>query len=168
MERTLKTVLARHAIEAIVFGYAEAVDSGRLERLVTLLAGCEVVMPDGESLQGGRAVADHYAGLLQFYDAAGNAADYGSAPCTPLTKHVTSNLQFEFDNAVASADVRSYFTVYQGGPAGNAIVAGGRYLDRFVETMHGWQLTRRAIRVDHQGDMSHHVRGDHRHRQGLE
>jgi len=158
MERTLKTVLARHAIEAIVFGYAEAVDSGELERLATLLTGCEVIMPDGRRLEGGRAIADHYAGILQFFDAAGNAVSYGSGPCTPATKHVTTNLQFEFDNAVTRAAVRSYFTVYQGGPAGNAIVAGGRYLDRFVEPMHGWQITRRAIHVDHQGDMSHHVR----------
>ena len=158
MERTLKIVLARHAIEAIVFGYAEAVDSGELERLVKLLAGCELVMPDGRTLEGGRTIADHYAGILQFFDQAGNAVTYGSSPCSPLTKHVTTNLQFDFDNAVSSADVRSYFTVYQGGPAGNAIVAGGRYLDRFEETLHGWQITRRVIHVDHTGDMRHHVR----------
>jgi hypothetical protein len=158
MERTLDTVLARHAIEAIVFGYAEAVDSGELERLVSLLGRCEVIMPDGESLAGGRAVADHYARIIQFYDRDGHVVEYGSTPCSPLTKHVTSNLQFDFDNPVTRADVRSYFTVYQGGPAGNAIVAGGRYLDRFERSLHGWQIVRREIHVDHQGDMRNHVR----------
>lgn len=158
MERTLETVLARHAIEAIVFGYAEAVDSGEFERLVTLLARCEVIMPDGGSLAGGRAVAEHYARIVQLYDRDGKVVEYGSGHCTPLTKHVTSNLQFDFDNAVSRAGVRSYFTVYQGGPAGNAIVAGGRYVDRFERNLHGWQIVRREIHVDHQGDMRHHVR----------
>lgn len=158
MERTLKVVEARHAIEDLVFSYAEAIDLGHIERLVELLADCTLTMPDGSRLQGGAAIADHYRSIIRFYDDDDNEVSYRAGACTPRTRHVTTNLQYEFAGDVESADVRCCFTVYQHLDGANTIVAGGRYVDRFEATASGWRIRERAIHVDHPGDMTHHVR----------
>jgi len=156
MDRTLKMLQARLAVEETLFGYAEAIDAGELERLHGLLAACTLTLPDGTTLKGGQAVAEHYAGLVIFYDDDEQPVDYGQG--TPRTKHVMSNLQLDFAADLSAVDVRSYFTVYQGLGGHNAIIAGGRYVDAFNYTMHGWQMVSRTLHLDHAGDMSRHTR----------
>lgn len=161
MDRTLKMLQARQAVEATLFGYAEAIDAGEIDRLRTLLAACTISLLDGSELKGGPAIADHYAAVIRFYDDDENPVDYGSGG-TPRTRHVTTNLQLEFDPDLRHVDVRSYFTVYQNLDGSNPVIAGGRYVDRFDNTMHGWQMVSRAIHLDQRGDMSRHIKeADH-------
>jgi 3-phenylpropionate/cinnamic acid dioxygenase small subunit len=157
MERTLKVVEARHAIEAILFGYAEAIDGGDLEHLVDLLADCRLQMPDGTLLEGGRAVSEHYQRLVKFYDAAEQEVAYRRLACTPRTQHVTTNVQYDFSSDLESVAVRCCFTVHQTLAGNMTLIAGGRYLDRFDSTTHGWRMVERRVLVDHTGDMSRHV-----------
>jgi 3-phenylpropionate/cinnamic acid dioxygenase small subunit len=158
MDRTLKLVQARYAIEDVLFRYAEAVDTGDLEALGDVLHGCVMVLPDGRRLQGGAAIAAHYESIIIFYDEAENPVTYCRRACTPRTRHVTTNLLFAFSKAVDSADVRSYFTAYQTLGQQTEIVAGGRYHDHFDFTTSGWQMTERRILVDNLGDMSRHLK----------
>src|SRR5690554_3199053 len=112
MERTLRVTQARHAIEDVIFRYAEAVDGGDMEALGNLLSACTIVMQDGGKLTGGAEIAEHYRNIIRFYDETGKPTEYQRGRCSPRTRHITTNLVFEFNTEVNSVNVRSYFTVY--------------------------------------------------------
>jgi 3-phenylpropionate/cinnamic acid dioxygenase small subunit len=78
---------------------------------------------------------------------------------TPRTKHVTTNVIVEIDEAAGTATARSYFTVFQQTAAVplQAIVAG-RYHDRFARAAGGWRFTERLIYMDLVGDLHDHLR----------
>jgi 3-phenylpropionate/cinnamic acid dioxygenase small subunit len=114
-------------------------------------------MPDGNTLTGAEEICDHYRNLIIFYDSDGNVVPYQRGECTPRTRHVITNLVFDFDNAVKAADVRSYFTAYQTIGDRNEIIAGGRYVDHFELDLQGWHIVEREIFLDNQGDMSQHL-----------
>jgi len=78
---------------------------------------------------------------------------------TPRTKHVTTNVIVEIDDAAGTATARSYFTVFQRTDAVplQAIVAG-RYHDRFARAGEGWRFTDRLIYMDLVGDLHDHLR----------
>lgn len=157
MDRLMKIFEARCAIEDVVFGYADAIDCGYLERLEDLLGDCELMLRDGTSIRG-TAIAERYRNMIIFYDEQENVVEYRAGRCTPRTRHVTTNLRFEFDATVSEATVRSYFSAYQtlGGTA--ALIAGGRYEDRFRLTGSRWRMVRRIIHVDDLADMSRHLK----------
>ena len=157
MDRSQNVAQARFAIEGIVFRYAEALDSGDLEALAELFAAGVVKSAVGEPAKGAQEVFDLYAKVVKFYDADENPVPYQRRQCTPRTRHVTTNLIFEFDNAVTQAEVRSVFTVYQNLGGRNELVAGGRYVDQFKRTMAGWHLAERQILLDSPGDLSRHL-----------
>ncbi len=157
MDRSQNIAQARFAIEGIIFRYAEALDGGDLETLAELFAAGAIKPAVGEPVQGAQAVLDLYAKIVKFYDADENPAPYQRRQCTPRTRHVTTNLIFEFDNAVTQAEVRSTFTVYQNLGGRNEIIAGGRYVDQFQRTIAGWQLAERQILIDSPGDLSRHL-----------
>jgi len=157
MERALKVVQARHVIEEVLFRYAEAVDHGDLETLAELLHACTMVLTDDTRLEGGAAIAAHYRSIIQFYDDDEKPVEYQRGRTTPRTRHLTTNVLFDFSSQLTSADVRSYFTCYQTLGRKTEIIAGGRYLDRFNFTISSWQLTERRILVDDAGDMSRHL-----------
>ena len=157
MDRSQNVAQARFAIEGIVFRYAEALDGGDLEALAELFAAGVVKSAVGEPAKGAQEVFDLYAKVVKFYDADENPVPYQRRQCTPRTRHVTTNLIFEFDNAVTQAEVRSVFTVYQNLGGRNELVAGGRYVDQFRRTMAGWHLAERQILLDGPGDLSRHL-----------
>lgn len=157
MDRSQNVAQARFAIEGIVFRYAEALDGGDLEALAELFAAGVVKSAVGEPAKGAQEVFDLYAKVVKFYDADENPVPYQRRQCTPRTRHVTTNLIFEFDNAVTQAEVRSVFTVYQNLGGRNELVAGGRYIDQFKYTMSGWHLAERQILLDSPGDLSRHL-----------
>jgi len=156
-ERLMRMFDARCAIEDVLYGYAEAIDSGHLEQLEDLLGDCELVLRDGTSMRGA-AIAERYRNMIIFYDEAENVVEYCPGRSTPRTRHVTTNVRCEFDAAVTEATVRSYFSAYQtlGGTAW--LMAGGRYEDRFRLTDGRWRLVRRAIHVDDPADLSRHLK----------
>ncbi len=66
---------------------------------------------------------------------------------TPWTKHVTTNLILEIDEAADHATARSYWTVFQAveGLPLQPILAG-RYLDTFERHDGHWRFVRAAVR----------------------
>ena len=63
---------------------------------------------------------------------------------TPRTKHVTTNVRIELDDAAGTATARSYFTVLQAVEGhGLQTIVAGRYRDRF-ERHDGRMALRRA------------------------
>ena len=54
------------------------------------------------------------------------------AVSAPLIRHGTSNIIYEFNQAVNQANFRSYVTYYQAIGIGNEIIFGGRYTNAFA------------------------------------
>ena len=158
METTEAIVQGRFAIEDIMLRYAEGIDIGDMELVGRVFAKGKMVMPDGSSLVGAQRVREHFSNLIIFYDADGNVVPYLRGQCTPRTRHVTSNIIYEFNQAVNQANVRSYVTCYQTIGIGNEIVFGGRYTDSFALDEQGWHLVSRVILGDNVGDTSHHLK----------
>ena len=80
---------------------------------------------------------------------------------TPRTKHVTTNLVIDADDAAGTATARSYFTVLQqleDFPLQPVIA--GRYHDTFERVDDDWRLTERVILCDLVGDLSRHLTVD--------
>lgn len=160
MERTISEAVGRLSIERVLFGYAEAIDTGDIESVSELFAKGVIVMPDGKTLEGSDEVFEHYAGIIRFFDADGNEVDYARGECSPRTRHVTTNVTYRFNNAVNQAEVKSYFTVYQTLDGQNVIVAGGRYVDDFHLDLTGWHVRERRIFLDNPGDITRHLKTD--------
>ena len=156
MDRINLMTVARSVIEEIMFTYAEGIDLGDIETVAELFTEGAIVLPDGNEIRGYQEVFDTYAGMVMFYDDDENIVPYQRNACSPRTRHVVTNLIFEFDNAVVVANVRSYFMVYQTLDGKNQVIAGGRYVDRFEKTIQGWHIATRAIHFDNMGDMSRH------------
>lgn len=158
MERTQTIFEARFAIEDIMLRYAEGIDTGDMDIVGKVFAKGALVMPDGSNLTGAEAVSEHFSNLIIFYDADGNLVPYARGQCTPRTRHVTSNIIYEFNEAVTRADVRSYITCYQTIDGKNDIIFGGRYIDTFALDEEGWHLVSRSILGDNVTDMRHHLK----------
>jgi hypothetical protein len=143
---------ARTAIEHIVYGYAARVDAGDFAGLADLFrhATYKGGGPDDPGVAGSAAVLEIQERMVRRY-----------ADGTPRTKHVTTNLVIDADEAAGTAAARSYFTVLQqvdDFPL-QAIIAG-RYHDRFGQVDGEWVLTERIIFCDLIGDLSHHLTVD--------
>jgi len=158
MERTQAIAAARFEIEDIMLRYAEGIDVGDIETVGKVFAKGELVMPDGSSLAGAEAVFEYFSNLIIFYDVDGNVVPYQRLQCTPRTRHVTSNVIYEFNAAVNQIDVRSYITCYQTIDGRNEIIFGGRYADSFELDRQSWHLVTRSILGDNVGDTSHHLK----------
>jgi hypothetical protein len=157
MDRTIKVTQARIAIEDALFRYAEAIDTGNIETVGMLFAQGGVVLPNGAKVEGNQAVFELYRDIIIFYDDTEQPTPYARGACSPRTRHVVSNVIYEFDNEVTSAQVRSYFSVYQTLAQQNTIIAGGRYVDRFDKDIGGWHFSERRIYNENFGDMSRHL-----------
>lgn len=158
MERFQKTSLARQVIEETMYRYAEAIDTADIETVGNIFAAGALISQDGTETRGPAAVTELFSSHIIFYDADGNEVPYKRQACTPLTRHVTTNIIVEFNTEITVADARSYFTVYQTIDGANPIIAGGRYHDHFEYDPYGWHLIERRILIDNLGDMSRHLR----------
>jgi 3-phenylpropionate/cinnamic acid dioxygenase small subunit len=140
---------ARTAIEHIVYGYAERVDLGDFAAVAELFAHARYKGggPDDPGVVGAEAVLGILESMVRRYDDG-----------TPRTKHVTTNLMIDADDAAGHATARSYYTVFQqldGFPL-QAIIAG-RYHDAFERAEGEWRMTERVIFCDLVGDLSSHL-----------
>jgi hypothetical protein len=144
----MSAAAARAAIEALVFGYAERLDSGDLAGVGGLFAQAVYRGAQGGTYRGAAEVEAVLRSRVMLYDG------------VPRTRHVTTNLVIELDAELSSATARSYFTVFQAaeGLSLQPIVAG-RYHDRFVCAAGTWRFDDRLIHVDLVGDLSRHLRG---------
>jgi len=138
-------------ITALVFRYAECIDGGDFEGVADLLADAELSAGDTQL-----ACRDRDAVLRQYQRSTRRYPDG-----TPRTKHVTTNLVVEVDEAAGTATCRSYYTVLQAVPGALALqpIIAGRYHDRFERTGPGagWRFSARHIFVDLVGDLGSHL-----------
>jgi SnoaL-like protein len=78
---------------------------------------------------------------------------------SPRTKHVTTNLVVDVDEAAGTATGSSYVTVLQATPdLPLQPIFAGRYRDRFARVEGEWRWLERQVIGDLYGDVSHHVR----------
>ena len=140
---------ARDAIAALIFTYAERIDAGDLAGVAALFADATYRSAQGGCYRGRAAVFDVLSQKVILH-----------ADGTPRTKHLTTNLIIEVDEARATAAARSTFVVLQATDrlALQPIVAGG-YRDRFVRAAQTWRFDDRLISMELIGDLSHHLRG---------
>ena len=137
---------ARAAISDLVHRYAECLDAGDLDGVAALFAGATYGRPAGPVRRGAaevRAALD----VVRLHDG------------SPCTKHVTTNLIVEVDDAAGTASARSYFTVLQATAAlPLQPILAGRYHDRFARDGDVWRFRERVIHLDLVGDLREHLR----------
>ena len=138
----------KQALENLIYSYAERIDGGDFEGVADLF-GHAVILDTSDTI-----VADGREGALALYRATTRLYEDG----TPHTRHVTTNLILEIDEARGTATGRSYFTVFQAlddFPL-QAIIAG-RYLDRFEYVQDNWRFSQRKLLPEQIGDLSRHL-----------
>jgi uncharacterized protein (TIGR02246 family) len=135
----------------LIARYAEAMDAGDFDGVADLLADAAVgAGGDEQPLTGRDAIRKLFASTARLYPNG-----------TPCTKHVTTNLILEIDEAAGTATARSYWTVFQAVPdLPLQPILAGRYHDRFTRRDGTWRFTERRYLVDLIGDVSRHVLGD--------
>jgi SnoaL-like domain len=143
---------ARNAIEHIVYGYAERIDLGDFAGVAALFARARYKGggPDDPGVEGSSPVQEILETMVRRYDDG-----------TPRTKHVTTNLVVDADEAAGTATARSYFSVLQQiDDFPLQVVIAGRYHDRFERVADRWWLAERVIFCDLVGDISRHLSVD--------
>lgn len=139
---------SHRAIENLIATYAELVDNGDFAGVGVLLGDATFTGASG-SVSGGDAIERMLRDNVILYEDG-----------TPRTKHITTNVAIEVDEAAGTAVSRSYFTTLQALPdlALQPIVSG-RYHDRFERRDRQWRFVQRHVRTDLIGDVSRHLRG---------
>jgi 3-phenylpropionate/cinnamic acid dioxygenase small subunit len=134
-------------IENLIARYAFLVDDGDFAGLGELLDAADFTL-GASTVRGKEAIGELARNVLLTY-----------ADGTPRTRHVTTNLIIDVDEADDIATSCSYFTVMQQ-TDGFALqpVASGRYRDAFQCRRGTWFFTKRDVSTDLVGDVSHHVR----------
>jgi hypothetical protein len=140
-------VSAQDDIRNLMFRYCELIDDGDVDALANLFAGAAIVGQDGTVIAHGRAeVRAMYSG--------GNRHERTSAG--RATKHITTNVLVEVDDAAGTAIARSYWVLLVSSSPDEPIrpVLAGRYHDRFSRENGEWRFAERAYLVDLTGSES--------------
>jgi hypothetical protein len=140
---------ARAAISNLIYTYAERIDAGDFDGVAQLFADAVVTAEGGVERRGTAEVLEMYTGFTRRYEDDG----------TPKSKHVTTNLILDVDEAAGTASCRSYFTVLQAVPGQLPLqpVCAGRYRDTFVRADGVWRFATRHMIMDLIGDLSKHL-----------
>jgi 3-phenylpropionate/cinnamic acid dioxygenase small subunit len=136
------------SVENLIARYAELVDSGDFAGLGEMFAD-GLFGGEGDAVVHGRdAVEKIFRATVQVYEDG-----------TPRTKHVTTNVRVDVDDASGTAVAHSYVTVFQALPELplQPIVAG-RYRDVFERRAETWRFVERRFTTDLVGDVSRHLR----------
>ena len=138
--------MSRAAIAALVHAYAERLDAGDLDGAAHLFT--DATYRSGKNTyQGAPAVLAALRRAIILHD--GN----------PRTKHLTTNLTIEVDEAAGTGTARCYFTILQATPTlPLQVIGAGRLHDRFVRAGDGWRFADRLLFIDLTGDVSQHLR----------
>ena len=138
----------RHAVEALIVGYAERVDLGDFAGVGEMFAHATYRAANGDDVsvaEGAAAVTAQFETLVRRYPDG-----------TPRTKHVTTNVVVDLDGDTATS--RCYFTVFQQtDELALAPIIAGRYHDRFERVGGTWRFADRLIFSDLIGDLSRHL-----------
>lgn len=134
-------------IENLIYAYAERIDAGDLAGVAELFRHGRVQAGPGMVFEGVEQVRGLYDRATRLYDDG-----------TPRTRHVTTNVSVEVDDAAGTAAARAYYTVFQQTDVLplQPIIAG-RYHDSFHQVAGEWCFDTREIFVDLTGDLSQHL-----------
>lgn len=139
--------------------YTELIDQGAFEELADLLADAgvgEVGPGPGDGSEPATPVLRGRDRLLRLFESTTRRYPGG----TPLTKHLTTNLIVEVDEAEGRASARSSWLVLQAVPGFPLQpILAGRYHDRFERHAGQWRFAERRYQVDLTGDVTHHLLG---------
>jgi 3-phenylpropionate/cinnamic acid dioxygenase small subunit len=139
-------------IENLIYAYAERLDAGDLDGVAGLFANgriCGIENGPPETVFTGAA------GVRAMYEMATRLYEDG----TPKTKHNTSNVQVDVDEAAGTAWSRSYYLVTQATPdLPLQVIVTGHYHDTFHRIDGVWWFDTRTMFIDQVGDMSHHLK----------
>jgi hypothetical protein len=139
---------SERAIENLIARYSFLVDDGDFAGLGELLGACAFTLGAGPAVRGPEAIVELARGALMTY-----------ADGTPRTRHLTTNLLVEVDEAAGTARAQSYYTVLQSLPDFPLQpIATGTYHDRFERRDAGWVFTERSVQTRFAGDTSRHRR----------
>jgi 3-phenylpropionate/cinnamic acid dioxygenase small subunit len=140
---------AYEAICNLIYTYAERMDAADFDAIGALFAHA-IMTAEGvpEVRRGAEEIKRQYVESARVYPDTG----------TPKTKHVTTNVLIEVDEAAGTATARSYFTVFQQTETLplQPIIAG-RYHDGFERVDGKWRFTKRHMICDLFGDLSQHL-----------
>ena len=139
-------------ISNLIYSYADLLDAGDLDAVAALFAHgriCGVENGPPETMFAGAA------GVRKMYDMATRLYDDG----TPKTKHNTTNVRLEIDEAQGTARSTSYYCVTQATPElPLQVIVTGHYKDTFHRFDDAWWFDTRIMFVDQVGDVSHHLK----------
>lgn len=138
--------LAIEEISRLLLGYPEAVDRGDFAAVGRLFDG--VRLGDGEPMSA-RQFEDLWRNTVLTYEDG-----------LPFTKHVVTNIDIVFDEDLATARSRSYYTVLQARPEFDPkiqIIIAGTYNDTFERDGSAWRWIERKEHADLIGDLRYHV-----------
>ena len=139
-------------ISNLIYSYADLLDAGDLDAVAALFAHgriCGVENGPPETVFAGAA------GVRKMYDMATRLYDDG----TPKTKHNTTNVRLEIDEAQGTARSTSYYCVTQATPElPLQVIVTGHYKDTFHRFDDAWWFDTRIMFVDQVGDVSHHLK----------
>ena len=139
---------SHHAITTLMYRYAEYVDAADFASIGALFTDGEMTtrgMPG--AIVGAEAVA-------RLYSHTNTVHPNG----TLMTRHLTTNVMIDIDEAADTATARSSFVVFQATPrVALASIVAGRYRDRFQRVDGTWRFAQREMDVQQIGDVSDHL-----------
>jgi len=134
-------------VENLLYAYAECIDAGDLAGVAELFHHGRIQAGPGVVFEGVDQVRSMYDGATRLYDDG-----------TPRTKHVTTNVAVEVDEATGTATARAYYHVLQQtDELPLQTIIAGRYHDTFHRVDGAWCFDTREMFVDLTGDLSHHL-----------
>jgi 3-phenylpropionate/cinnamic acid dioxygenase small subunit len=142
---------SHHAITTLMFRYAEYVDAADFDAIADLFADAMITNEGVEGeIVGGEAIKKLYLHTNRVHDDG-----------TLRTRHLTSNVIVDVEEAAGTAAARSAFVVFQQtSTLSLQPIVTGRYRDRFARANRGWRFAQRHIVVDHVGDIREHLAFD--------
>ena len=144
---------SHHAISNLMFRYAECVDLANFDGLSELFAHGRMRSTSAQASEEGMTGA----AVGRFYAATNRVHEDG----TLRTRHLSTNVRIDIDEASDSATAKSYYVVFQAtAKLPFQAIVGGRYDDRFERVDGDWRFADRVVHVDQIGNMEEHLSFD--------
>lgn len=134
-------------ITALIFRYAECIDSGDFEGIARLFEHA-TVRSGPHSFSGYETLLALWSGMVRTYESG-----------SPLTKHMISNVIVDVEPKGTVATARSYVTVLQARPPDFPlqVIVSARHYDTFERVDGTWRFSERIDITDLVGDLSWHT-----------
>jgi hypothetical protein len=139
---------ARNEIQSLLNRYSFTVDSGDLAGFADLFADGEWYVDGTPPNRGRDAVFTNVVSKVILYEDG-----------TPRTRHVTTNVELEIDEAAGTAKGQRYVTVLQQTDTlPLQVIFAGHYFDEFVRRDGRWRFARTVVKHSLVGNMKAHLK----------